>query len=116
MIIRVFEGRLKPGREHDFMAGERELLRRTDVDGLVGVSIGRRLTGGQMHVITLSVWRDRGSIERFAQRDVDRPVFLTGSEDLVDSWSLVHYDAMDTPGAGAAAGRSDVASPETPPS
>jgi hypothetical protein len=81
------------------MAGERNLLRRTDVDGLLGVSIGRRLSGGQMNVITLSVWQDRESIERFAQRDVDRPVFLTGSEELVESWSLEHYEALDSPEA-----------------
>jgi heme-degrading monooxygenase HmoA len=97
MIIRVFEGRLKAGGEQEFMAGERTLLLRTDVEGLIGVSIGRRLSGGQMNVITLSVWQDRESIERFAQSDVDRPVFLTGSQDLVESWSLDHYEAMDSP-------------------
>jgi heme-degrading monooxygenase HmoA len=101
MIIRVFQGRLKPGSEQEFMAGERELLGRTEVDGLIRVSIGRRLTGGQMNVITLSVWQDRESIERFAQREVDRPVFLMGSEDLVESWSLDHYEAMDSPETGS---------------
>lgn len=96
MIIRVFEGRLRTGREHAFMAGERELLGRRDVDGLLGVTIGRRLAGGHLHVVTLTVWTDRAAIERFAQRDVDRPVFLTGSEDLVETWSVAHYDAMQS--------------------
>jgi heme-degrading monooxygenase HmoA len=97
MIIRVFEGRLKPGREHEFMAGERELLSLTDVDGLLGVSIGRRLAGGAVHVITLTMWRDLAAIEQFARRDTARPVFLSGSEDLVDTWALHHYDAVDSP-------------------
>lgn len=108
MIIRVFEGRLKPGCEHDFMAGERELLGRKDVDGLLGASIGRRLAGGAMHVITLTTWRDLAAIERFAHRDPTRPVFLTGSEDMVESWTLDHYDAVDTPDAAG------VADPPTP--
>src|SRR4051794_9335796 len=95
MILRVFEGRLKPGREHEFMAGERELLARTDIDGLLGVSIGRRLTQAGMHVITITVWTDLGAIERFAHRNALQPVFLSGSEDLVEGWSLAHYDGVD---------------------
>jgi hypothetical protein len=97
MIIRVFEGRLRPGREHDFMAGERELLGRTDIDGLLGVSIGRRLSGGAMHVITLTVWRDLAAIEAFTGPGAGRPVFLSGSEEMVETWSLHHYDAVETP-------------------
>ena len=97
MIIRVFEGRLRPGSEHDFMAGERGLLARTDIDGLLGATIGRRLSGGAMHVITLTVWRDAEALERFATSDTSQPVFVSGSQDLVETWSLAHYDAVDTP-------------------
>jgi len=96
VIIRVFEARLKPGHEHDFMAGERELLGRTDIEGLLGVSIGRRLTRGGMHVITLTIWRELADVARFAHADdAASPVFLRGSEDLVESWRLEHYDAVD---------------------
>jgi hypothetical protein len=108
MIIRVFEARLRPGREHDFMAGERELLGRTDIDGLLGVSIGRRLAGGAMHVITLTVWRDLAAIETFANRDTARPVFISGSEEMVETWTLHHYDAVET------AEEVDVAIPRAP--
>jgi heme-degrading monooxygenase HmoA len=108
MIIRVFEGRLNPGREHEFMAGERELLGRTDIDGLLGVSIGRRLAGGAMHVITLTVWRDLEAIEAFSGTDVEQPVFLTGGEEMVETWSLHHYDAVETPE------EADLAVPSTP--
>jgi hypothetical protein len=101
MIIRVFEGRLRAGREHDFIAGERELLSRRDVDGLLGVTIGRRLAGGAMYVITLTTWSDQAALDRFARRDARQPVFLSGSEDLVDAWSLHHYDAAETPGEDA---------------
>ena len=113
MIIRVFEARLKPGREHEFMAGERELLARTDIDGLLGVSIGRRLTRGGMHVITLTVWRDLAAIERFAHASPERPVFLSGSEDLVELWNLNHYDAIDAP-EGGHAGATDRATAAAP--
>jgi heme-degrading monooxygenase HmoA len=95
MIIRVFEARLKPGREHDFMAGERELLGRTDIDGLLGVSIGRRLSGGAMHVITLTVWRDLAAIAAFSGSPSSDPVFLNGSDEMVESWSLHHYEGVD---------------------
>jgi heme-degrading monooxygenase HmoA len=108
MIIRVFEARLNPGREHDFMAGERELLGRTDIDGLLGISIGRRLAGGAMHVITLTVWRDLEAIEAFSGPDAGRPVFLTGSEEMVETWSLHHYDAVETPE------EADLVAPTTP--
>ncbi len=99
MIIRVFEARLRPGGEYDFMAGERELLTRKDVDGLLGASIGRRITGAQVHVITLTVWRDREAIERFVsgRSDVEQPVYRPGSEALVETWTLTHYDAVDVP-------------------
>ena len=93
----MFEGRLKPGREQEFMARERELLTRTDVDGLLGVSIGRRLAAGAMQVMTLTVWRDQAAIEQFAALGIERPVFLTGADELVDSWRLNHYDAVDVP-------------------
>lgn len=97
MIIRVFEGTLKPGREQDFMAGERDLLTRRDIDGLVGVSIGRRLAGGATHVITLTVWRDQDALERFAHSGDDRPVFISGGEELVERWTLRHFEAVDPP-------------------
>jgi hypothetical protein len=71
MIIRVFKARLKPGSEHEFLAGERELLGRTDVDGLLGVSIGRR------------------------------PVFLKGASDLVEWYTLEHFDGADGEANGA---------------
>src|SRR4051794_28918342 len=92
VIIRLFEGRLRTGHEHDFMAGERDLLARTDIDGLEGVSIGRRLAGGQMHVITLTIWRDRDALERFTHAAVDRPVFTGGSQEFVESWRLEHFE------------------------
>ena len=111
MIIRVFEGRLRPGSEHDFMAGERELLSRTDIDGLLGVSIGRRLAGGAMHVITLTIWRDVEALERFAAPTRCQPVFLSGSEDLVETWSLTHYDAVDTPEGDGLLADADVPTP-----
>jgi hypothetical protein len=101
MIIRVFEGRLRSGREHEFMAGERELLTRTDIDGLLGVSIGRRLAGGAMHVITLTVWRDLAAIEAFAGPQGATPVWITGSQEMIESWSLHHYDAVDAPESAA---------------
>jgi heme-degrading monooxygenase HmoA len=97
MIIRVFEGRLKPGSEQDFMAGERELLRRTDIDGLISASVGRRLVGGSStHVITLSIWRDEAALRNFTD-DISRPVFLSGHEGNVESWTVRHFDEMDAP-------------------
>jgi len=87
------------------MAGERELLGRTDIEGLLGVSIGRRLAGGAMNVITLTVWRDLAAIERFAERPGAQPVFLSGSEEMVETWTLHHYDAVDIPDEADVTGR-----------
>jgi hypothetical protein len=95
VIIRVFRARLRPGAEQEFMLGERELLARTDVDGLLGASIGRRLDGSQLEVVTLTVWRDRAALERFAEADIAGPVFRDGADLLVESWTLDHYDAAD---------------------
>ncbi len=103
MILRVFEGRLRPGTEQEFMVGERELLTRLDIDGLMGMSIGRRLAGRTTQVITVSLWRDRESIERFAHQDVDQPVFMAGRRELVETWSLRHFDSLETPGMDVAA-------------
>jgi heme-degrading monooxygenase HmoA len=97
MILRVFEGRLKAGTEQEFMVGERELLTRTDIDGLLALSIGRRLSGDATDVITISVWRDRESIDRFAHREADKPVFMVGGGEVVERWSLRHYDCVEGP-------------------
>ena len=101
MIIRVFKARLKPGSEHEFLAGERELLGRTDVDGLLGVSIGRRLDVGALEVITLTVWRDHAALDAFAASDTSRPVFLKGASDLVEWYTLEHFDGADGEANGA---------------
>ncbi len=79
------------------MAGERELLRRTDIDGLIRASVGRRLlSGGSTNVITLSVWRDEQAIRNFAD-DITRPVYLSGHEGNVESWTIRHFDALAIP-------------------
>jgi hypothetical protein len=97
LIIRVFEARLKAGSEQDFMAGERELLRRTDIDGLVAASVGRRLVGGRdTHVITLSIWRDEAALRQFTD-DTTRPVYLSGHDEHVETWTIRHFDAVDVP-------------------
>jgi hypothetical protein len=97
MIIRVFEAQLRAGSEQDFMSGERQLLRRTDIDGLVSASVGRRLvSGGSTHVITLSVWRDEEALLAFTD-DITRPVFLVGHEGFVESWTIRHFEALDVP-------------------
>ena len=103
MILRVFEGRLKPSSEQEFMVGERELLTRRDIDGLLGMSIGRRLAGSATHVITISLWRDREAIERFAHDGIDKPVFLADREALVETWSLRHFDSAEAPEVNRAA-------------
>ena len=103
MIIRVFEGRLKPGGEQDYMAGERELLGRTDIPGLTSQSLGRRIgPGGQLHVITITVWADRESLERWVPDAFDTPVYLAGSEDLVESWTLHHFEQVEEIAGGFA--------------
>jgi heme-degrading monooxygenase HmoA len=97
MIIRVFEAQLKSGSEQDFMAGERSLLGRTDIDGLLSASVGRRLgSGGTTHVITLSLWRDEAALRNFTP-DWSRPVFIAGHEGFVESWTIRHFEAIDLP-------------------
>ncbi len=97
VIIRVFEGRLRPGTDQEFMAHERTLLRRQDVDGLVHVAIGRRIAGASTDVVTLSVWRDRESFMRFSGGALDDPMFAPGQAELVETWTVRHFDAGDDP-------------------
>jgi hypothetical protein len=93
VIIRVFEAQLRSGSEQDFMAGERSLLGRTDVDGLLSASVGRRLgSDGTTHVVTLSIWRDEAALRRFAP-EWSRPVFLAGHEGFVEAWTIRHFEA-----------------------
>jgi PAS domain-containing protein len=75
---------------HDMIRSVRPEL---DVAGVVGLHVGRRVTGSTTELIVLALWRDRRSLRRFAEtrpRGMIDPAFLG----QLARWSFETYDCI----------------------
>jgi heme-degrading monooxygenase HmoA len=98
MIVRVLTARVRPDRAGQFNALLRQqlpLLRQHD--GLVYAKLARQVHPDSEEVILFEEWRDSKSLYGWAGPDINKPRLFPGSEKLVESVSVTHYEALDVP-------------------
>ena len=78
---------------HELMREQLPLLR--SYDGLVYVKLARRLVGGSEEIVLFEEWRDVDAMLAWTGNHLDRPRLLPGTEDLIDTLRITHYEALD---------------------
>jgi hypothetical protein len=63
-------------------------------DGLVHVLMARRLVGTAQEIVLYQEWRDVDAMYAWTGPDIGRPRLLQGAEELVESLTITHYEAL----------------------
>jgi heme-degrading monooxygenase HmoA len=100
VIVRVLNMRVQPGRVGHFNAlMRRHLDELRGQRGLEYVKLARRLEpdGGE-EVVLFEEWRDPDSMYGWVGHDLTRPRLPPGSQEVMSSVSVNHYEALDIVG------------------
>ncbi len=96
MIVRVFEARLRPGAEPEFLTALRDdIATARDQKGFISIRWGRRVEDGQAHVIVVSEWRDLESVRTWLGPSYLTPHYAPGEEQLVFDARVRHYEGLE---------------------
>ncbi len=96
MIVRVLTATVKAERAATFNALLRQQLPvLRECDGLRYVKLARRLNGATEEIVLFEEWREPRALYAWAGIELDRPRLLPGAEDMVDTLSIAHYEALD---------------------
>jgi heme-degrading monooxygenase HmoA len=98
MILRIVQGRVKPGRSHEFHARvEAALSPIRQQAGLIHVEVGLQRHADAEDYAFSSLWQDLESIYRWVgSNDLLCVPAAPGSyEDLVDSCVVQHYEVFE---------------------
>lgn len=96
MIVRLVTATVKAERAGTFnalMRAQLPALRRSP--GLVYVKLARRIRGDAEEVLLYEEWRDTASLYGWTGPEITEPRLQPGAEELVESLSVVHYEALD---------------------
>jgi heme-degrading monooxygenase HmoA len=96
MIVRVFEARLVPGAEAQFVESLRDdsdVARRQP--GLLSLRWGRRVEEGTTRVIVVSEWRDLDAVQAWLGPNYLLPRYAPGEEALVLDARVRHYEGLE---------------------
>jgi heme-degrading monooxygenase HmoA len=96
MIVRLVTATVKAERAgafNELMRQQLPSLRRSP--GLVYAKLARRMNGDAQEVMLYEEWRDTPSLYRWTGPDLTRPRLVAGAEELADSVTIVHYEALD---------------------
>jgi len=99
MILREWRGRASASKSQAYpIHFRRNVLPGLErFPGFLGAELGRRQIGEAIEFVVLTRWRDRGAIEGFAGRDIDRAVVEPGAvAALIDfDESVRHYEVIE---------------------
>jgi hypothetical protein len=93
VIVRVFTARLRHGAEPEFLAARRAPIEK-EWDGLVSRMVAVRMKADRAHAVSISVWRDWGAVQAFAGEMPDHPVLAADELQLLEEWSINHYEVI----------------------
>ena len=93
MIVRVFRAPLRPGAEAEFFAA-REAPANKEWEGLISRIVAVRMEGARSIAISISVWRDWGTLQAFAGPAPAHPVLPAADIELLDGWTIESFEVM----------------------
>jgi quinol monooxygenase YgiN len=96
MIVRVLTATVRSERAAAVNAKFRQqlpILR--DQPGLVYVKLARQVGPTHEEVVLIEEWRDTAALYAWTGRQITMPRLLPGTEDLVESLVVKHYEALD---------------------
>ena len=96
MIVRVFEARLAPGAESNFVAALRDDIETAHRQpGLLSLRWGQRVERGETHVIVVSEWRDLDAVQGWLGPNYLLPRYAPGEAALVLDARVRHYEGLE---------------------
>ena len=97
MIMRVFQARVRPGKEKDFsdFFHGTAIPLMTSQDGCVQVLPGAARADSPRYFAFVMVWRDLGALQAFVGEDIASPHVDPAEAELVESRSITHYDLVE---------------------
>jgi quinol monooxygenase YgiN len=96
MIVRLVTAKVKAERAgafNELMRQQLPSLRQSP--GLVYAKLARRIDGDTEEVVLYEEWRDTTSLYKWTGPELMRPRLVPGAEELADSVTIVHYEALD---------------------
>jgi heme-degrading monooxygenase HmoA len=104
LIIRVLQGRVRPGQIAHFREQAQQAL--DDVrqhDGLIHAQVGRQAhADGSEEIAFVSVWRDLEAVYHWlGGTDLLNTPMMSGADpEVLERFEVQHYEAYETAGAG----------------
>ena len=98
MITRMWHGRVPTAKAQAYRAflNARAIPDYRSVEGNISVHILERTEGDVTHFITLTFWKDMGSIKAFAGEDVEIAKYYPEDKDFLLEFEarVVHYEVV----------------------
>lgn len=98
MITRMWHGRVPTAKAQAYRAflNTRAIPDYRSVEGNISVHILERTDGDVTHFITLTFWKDMGSIKAFAGEDVELAKYYPEDKDYLLEFEprVVHYEVV----------------------
>lgn len=98
MITRMWHGRVPTAKAQAYRAflNTRAISDYRSVEGNISVHILERTEGEITHFITLTFWKDMGSIKAFAGEDVEAAKYYPEDKDYLLEFEprVVHYEVV----------------------
>lgn len=99
MIARFWHGRTPAEKADAYYA----FLQRSGIPdyrgtpGNQGVTVMRRIEGGEAHFLLMSLWDSRAAIERFAGADISRAHYYPEDKDYLLEFEpeVTHYEVLE---------------------
>ena len=98
MITRMWHGRVPTAKAQAYRAflNARAIPDYRSVEGNISIHILERTEGDVTHFITLTFWKDMGSIKAFAGEDVEVAKYYPEDKDYLLEFEprVVHYEVV----------------------